>query len=175
MPPPAVSPLENVKVLDVGTYLAGPLACTHLANLGAEVVAVRRSDLSAPKAAREAAYKPAMRDALLERKRVVHLDFEHDRTAMLELIRSAHVFVTNFSATTLAKHGLDAASCAAVNPRLVHVSMPGFASADESATSPTAWESIIMASAGVFKDMGVNRQLLYAGPPRERPSCVWTS
>ena len=37
-----VSPLAHVTVLDLGTYIAGPLACTHLASLGANVIAVRR-------------------------------------------------------------------------------------------------------------------------------------
>ena len=44
------------------------------------------------------------------------------------------MLVTNFSAATLRKHGLDAASCTALNPALVHVWMPGFASADEQIT-----------------------------------------
>ena len=60
------------------------------------------------------------------------------------------------------KHGLDAASCAALNPALIHVWMPGFASADEQLDHPppVAWEAVLLASAGVFRDMGVNRQLL---------------
>ena len=35
-------PLAHVKVLEIGTFIAGPLACTHLAHLGAAVTAVRR-------------------------------------------------------------------------------------------------------------------------------------
>lgn len=72
------------------------------------------------------------------------------------------MLITNFSAATLRKHGFDATSCAALNPALIHVWMPGFASADEllDHPPPAAWEAVLLASAGVFRDMGVNRQLL---------------
>ena len=72
------------------------------------------------------------------------------------------MLITNFSAATLRKHGFDADSCAALNPALIHVWMPGFASADEELDHlpPAAWEAVLLASAGVFRDMGVNRQLL---------------
>ena len=35
------SPLATVTVLEIGTHLAGPLAATHLLDLGARVIAVR--------------------------------------------------------------------------------------------------------------------------------------
>ena len=72
------------------------------------------------------------------------------------------MLITNFSAATLRKHGFDADSCAALNPALIHVWMPGFASADQELDHPppAAWEAVLLASAGVFRDMGVNRQLL---------------
>ena len=37
-------PLEGVRVLELGTYLAAPLATLHLAGLGASVCAVVRPD-----------------------------------------------------------------------------------------------------------------------------------
>ena len=105
-----------------------------------------------------------MQEALVTNKRKVVLDFNcsKDLDRLRQLIHSADVLITNFSAATLEKFGLDAASCAALRPGLVYVWLPGFASADETLASapPAAWEAIIMASAGVFRDMGVNRQLM---------------
>ena len=59
----------------------------------------------------------------------------------------------------LARLGLGWDACRAVNPRLIYVSLPGYAEAD--ADVPLrAWDSVIMAETGVFRDMGLNRALL---------------
>ena len=61
----------------------------------------------------------------------------------------------------MARLGLDAETCAALNPRLVYVSLPGFASTEPDAArrGVAAWEGVVLADAGVFRDMGLNRQL----------------
>ena len=53
----------------------------------------------------------------------------------------------------------DATSCRRVRPGIVHCWLPGFAEADDEAPAP-AWEAVILASSGVFRDMGLNRRLL---------------
>ena len=55
--------------------------------------------------------------------------------------------------------GLDYETCKALNPNLIYVSIPGIASTDPESYI-AAYESIIMAKAGVFRDMGFNRQLM---------------
>ena len=167
-PPPATScdtpcdaPLAGVTVIDVGTFIAGPLAATHLAQLGATVIHVIRP-ASARGAREEAAFKPQMLAALRDKKQCVTIDLSSDRDALVDLLKTADVLITNYSAETLAKHGLDAASCMAVRPGLVHVWLSGFALSDTQLPSapPAAWEAILMASCGIFRDMGLNRQLL---------------
>ena len=81
------------------------------------------------------------------------------RSELHRLLQSADVVVTNFSAATLRRHGLDATSCRRVRPGIVHCWLPGFAEADDEAPAP-AWEAVILASSGVFRDMGLNRRLL---------------
>ena len=159
-PSTAVAPLKGVRVLCLGTYLAGPLTTTHLAQLGASVTAVERPD-DARGAKAEAAWRPSVRDALRANKVIVQLDLRttDGRLELHRLLQSADVVVTNFSAATLRRHGLDATSCRRVRPGIVHCWLPGFAEADDEAPAP-AWEAVILASSGVFRDMGLNRRLL---------------
>ena len=77
---------------------------------------------------RSAAFRTDAIDAALNAgKRLVALDLRTDagQMALKQRVVDADVLVTNFSAATLRKHGLDAASCAALNPTLIHVWMPG--------------------------------------------------
>lgn len=154
----SVMPLQGVRVIELGTLIAGPLTATHLANLGAEVTAIQR-----PAASLDTAYKPDMRKALQSGKRVlvIDLDKDSDRDTLQELLSEADILVTNFKEATLLKHGLDSAAVLASHPNLVHVWLPGFASADAELAEapPMAWEAIIMAASGIMRDMGVNRQL----------------
>lgn len=154
-------PLAGVEVLDVGTYIAGPLAATHLAHLGANVTCVRRPP-NARGAAQEALYRPHMHAALTRGKRVVTLDLPVERDRFVSLLKTADVIITNYPASCAARLGVDAQSCSRVRPEIIHIWMPGFASADDQLVTapPDAWEAVVMASAGVFRDMGVNRRLL---------------
>ena len=142
----AVAPLHGVRVLEVGTYLAASLAALHLTGLGAECVAVRRP-ATATGAAREAIFQPAAREALVAGKTVVTLDLttSQGQTRMARLVKASDVLITNLAPETLTKLGIDAASLASINPTLIHVSMPGFASGEtkdkmEVEVPPAAWE-----------------------------------
>ena len=163
--------LDGVSVLEIGTYLAAPLATLHLANLGASVCAIKRPIDSRGAREEEKWLGDALGAALTAGKTITPVDLrlDADKARLHMLLKTSHVLVTNFSASTLSKHGLDAEACAGINPRLIHVWLPGFASADdpppkawESAddSPPKAWEAVILAASGVFRDMGVNRQLL---------------
>ena len=51
-----------------------------------------------------------------------------------------------------------------VNPRLVYLSLPGFASDDAELRDVQAWEAVIGAVSGQFTDMGLNRVLMGVNP-----------
>ena len=125
-------PLEGVRVLDLSNVLAGPLASYELALLGAEVIKVERPGAGddtrqwgPPFAADGAA---AYFHACNRGKQSVAIDLESEdgRAQVRALAAEADVLIENFKVGGLAKYGLDHASLAKVNPRLIYCSITGF-------------------------------------------------
>ena len=144
-----------LRVVECGCFLAAPLLGRHLAGLGCDVVTILRPKTS--RGAREEAERMTeMWPELRRGKKCVELDLPTQVNEALELLKTADVLISNFASGVLDRLGLSVENCQSANPRIVIVHMPGFAhDAKEKAT-----ESIIMASSGVFVDMGLNRTLL---------------
>ena len=151
-------PLNGLKVLDLGQYIAGPAAAAMLADQGAEVV--RIDPPGGPR------WKSPAMDALNRRKRSILLDLKSDadRETARRLVAAADVLVENFRPGVMARLGLGWEACEEINPRLVYVSLPGFASTDPERAGLRAWESVIAAESGEFTDMGLNRILMGINP-----------
>ncbi len=129
-----MTPLGDLKVVELARILAGPWAGQLLADLGAEVIKVE-----APGGDDTRTWGPpfikngdeetaAYYHACNRGKRSVVIDFRTDdgRAELLELIRSADVLIENFKVGGLAKYGLDYDSLKAENPRLIYCSITGF-------------------------------------------------
>jgi crotonobetainyl-CoA:carnitine CoA-transferase CaiB-like acyl-CoA transferase len=150
--------LSELKVLDFGQYIAGPLAAMLFCDQGAAV-----THIDPPGGPRWA--DPAM--AILNRgKHSLELDLSRaeDRARALSLVAEADLLIENFRPGVMARLGLDAAACHAVNPGLVYLSLPGFASGDPEFRGVAAWEAIIGGAVGQFRDMGLNRVLMGVDP-----------
>jgi crotonobetainyl-CoA:carnitine CoA-transferase CaiB-like acyl-CoA transferase len=121
-------PLDGVRVLDFGQYVAGPMAATLLADAGAAVTRV------------EPPGGPWFTDpgnAYLLRGRaathVLDLKSAAGRSRALALVAEADVLIENFRPGVMARLGLDAATCQGLNRGLVYCSLPGFSELDERA------------------------------------------
>ena len=123
--------LAGVKVLDLTTSIAGPYAGQLLGDLGAEVLKVERP--SQPDDSR--AWGPPFLDgeslwflSVNRNKRGVAID--HGQAAghalLMRLVAQADVVILNLVGRIQKKLGLDAESLAAVNSKLIHVSVTGF-------------------------------------------------
>ncbi|MFI5981159.1 CaiB/BaiF CoA transferase family protein [Streptomyces sp. NPDC051555] len=126
----APGPLAGLRVLDLATLFAGPLAATMLGDFGADVLKVehpRRPDPSR-------GHGPAKDGIglwwkLLGRnKRTMTLDLSTPggREVLLRLAAGSDVIIENFRPGTLEKWGLGWAELSAVNPRLVLTRVTGF-------------------------------------------------
>ncbi len=129
------TPLAGLKVVELARILAGPWAGQVLADLGADVVKIESPAgddtrswgppfIENPDGTRDAAYFHAANRG----KRSVVADFTtpEGQALVRDLIADADVVIENFKVGGLAKYGLDYASLAAVNPRLVYCSITGF-------------------------------------------------
>jgi alpha-methylacyl-CoA racemase len=111
-------PLAGVKVIELGGIGPGPHAAMVLADLGADVVRVRRPG---------GLQMPAEDVDLLHRgKRVVDLDVKKDPQALLDLVAKADVLIDAFRPGTCERLGVGPDDCAAVNRRLIFARITGW-------------------------------------------------
>ncbi|MFF0202946.1 CaiB/BaiF CoA transferase family protein [Streptomyces sp. NPDC005017] len=139
-PAAAHAPLSGLRVLDVATLFAGPLAATMLGDFGAEVVKVehpRRPDPSRGHGPDKDGVGLWWK-MLGRNKRTITLDLSRPggRATLLRLAATADVVVENFRPGTLEKWDLGWPELSAVNPRLVLARVTGFGQFGPSAHRP---------------------------------------
>ena len=139
--PVRVKPLDGIRVLDVTQIVSGPTCAFALASLGAEVIRVEPpgGDVTwkvppsygpggvnrGPRGPRDVPLSPLRRQ---RGKRSVVIDLKRDegRELFERLVAISDVLVENSRAGGMARLGLDYATLAAVNPRLVYASISGY-------------------------------------------------
>ncbi|MGQ5226860.1 CaiB/BaiF CoA transferase family protein [Streptomyces sp. MN3] len=128
--PHAAPPLAGLRVLDLATLFAGPLAATLLGDFGADVVKVEHPRKPDP----SRGHGPSKDGVGLwwkvlgRNKRAITLDLSTPggRDTLLRLVRTADVVVENFRPGTLEKWDLGWPELSAANPRLVLARVTGF-------------------------------------------------
>jgi crotonobetainyl-CoA:carnitine CoA-transferase CaiB-like acyl-CoA transferase len=125
-------PLSGIRVVDFSRVLAGPLCARTLLDLGAEVIKIEppRPDVS------RFAFpgKPGMSGYYAQQnagKRNVSIDLNVPgaRELALRICDTADIVIENFRAGTLRFFGLDYATLAVRNPRLIYASVTGYGQA----------------------------------------------
>jgi len=136
----ATGPLDGIRVVDVSTILAGPLACQILGDFGAEVIKVEH-----PTAADGMRGHGPSKDGVplwwsevSRNKRTIGLSLSHPAGAaiFLRLAASADVIVENFRPGTLERWGIGPDELHAVNPGLVLLRVTGFGQTGPYAARP---------------------------------------
>jgi crotonobetainyl-CoA:carnitine CoA-transferase CaiB-like acyl-CoA transferase len=126
----ADTPLDGIRVLDVSTILAGPLACQLLGDFGAEVIKVEHPTHGDGMRGHghTKGGVPLWWKELSRNKRCVglYLGDEEARDVFLELVATADVMVENFRPGTLERWGLGFDRLREVNPRLILTRISGF-------------------------------------------------
>ncbi len=136
----ARKPLEGVRVVELGNYIAAPTAGRLLADFGAEVVKVERPGTGDElRRWRLAEGDTSMLYRTINRgKRSIVLDLrsEEGRAAVLALAAEADVVLENFRPGTLERWGIGPAALEAANPELVLVRISAFGQTGPMAARP---------------------------------------
>jgi len=170
-------PLSHLTILDLSRVLAGPWCTQILADLGATVIKIERpgsgDDTRAwgPPYLKDAAGRDTSEAAYYlccnRGKLSVAVDFTQPdgRRIVVDLARHADVLIENFKVGGLAKYGLDYASIAAVNPRLVYASITGFGQ-DGPYADRAGYDFIIQGMSGFMSVTGERDDLPGGGPQK---------
>ena len=122
-------PLAGIRVIELANFIAGPLAGTLLADMGADVIKVEP-----PKGDMGRATPPIRNGesvsfvALNRNKRSLVLDLKQPRAieVLRKLAGKSDVFLEAYRPGALDKLGLGSAQVKAINPRIVYTSVSGF-------------------------------------------------
>jgi crotonobetainyl-CoA:carnitine CoA-transferase CaiB-like acyl-CoA transferase len=125
------APLSGIRVLELGTLIAGPFAARLLSDLGAEVIKVEAPDRPDPMRAWGAVRHEGRSlwwPVQSRGKRLITLNLREERGQRLcrELVRHVDVLIENFRPGTMEKWNLGPEELEAINPRLVYARVSGF-------------------------------------------------
>lgn len=169
--------LAGIRVLDLSRVLAGPWCGQILADLGAEVIKIERpgtgddtrgwgppwmlneqgqssGEAAYYQSANRGKYSVAVDLASLEGQQLVRA-----------LAADSDVLIENYKAGSLARYGLDYATLAELNPRLVYCSITGFGQTGPRAAEP-GYDFIIQGMAGLMSITGERDDLPGGGPQK---------
>jgi crotonobetainyl-CoA:carnitine CoA-transferase CaiB-like acyl-CoA transferase len=146
-------PLEGVKVVDLTTVVVGPICTRTLADYGADVIKVEAPGGDLLRTMAEGSRHPGMSGKFINfnrNKRSIVLDLKKPdgHAALLRLIESADVFVSNVRPEALARARLDHASLASRNKRLIHCSILAFGRGGRYFNRP-AYDPVVQSLSGV--------------------------
>jgi len=170
-------PLTHLTVLDLSRVLAGPWCTQLLADLGATVLKIEKPGSGddtrswGPPFLKDAAGNDTTDAAYYlgcnRGKQSVAIDFTHPegRALVVDLARQADVLVENYKVGGLARYGLDYASLASVNRRLVYASITGFGQTGPYAAR-AGYDFIIQGMSGFMSVTGERDDLPGGGPQK---------
>jgi formyl-CoA transferase len=166
--------LDDLRVLDLTQYEAGPSCTQALAWLGAEVVKLEQPGFGDP--GRHFSHYEGEGDAVYflsfnanKRSLTLNLRSEEGKRIFLELLPQFDVLVENFSLGTMEKFGLGYETLKQIHPGLIYATVKGFGLTGPYAAFPS-FEMIAQAVGGSFSTTG-----LPGGPPMKAGPAIGDS
>jgi len=145
-------PLNNITVLEMGTFITGPAAGMLLADLGATVIKIEQPKVGDPfRAFRGALYSPHFQ-TYNRNKKSITLDtrLPEDLAVFDALLADADVFIQNFRPGVADKIGVSPSRLQTLNPRLVYASISGFGNEGPDRDRP-AFDTVAQAVSGFLR------------------------
>ena len=150
-------PLEGIRVIDLTSVLSGPFCTMMLGDAGADVIKVE-----SPSGDQSRTWGPPFWGdqgaeflAVNRNKRSIVLDLktEEGRRVLLDLCRTADVFVENYRRGVPERLGIDYETLRKINPRLIYCSISGFGDSGPR-REQAAYDSVMQAFVGIMHMTG---------------------
>ncbi|MBS0124472.1 CaiB/BaiF CoA transferase family protein [Thetidibacter halocola] len=144
--------LKDIRVVELGTYITGPAAGMHLADLGADVIKVERPGTGDPfRAFKGGLYSPHYQ-TYNRNKRSIALDTSkpEDRAVLHDLVSTADVFIQNFRPGVAEKLGAGEDDLRKFRPDLIYCAISGFGTSGPSRDRPT-YDTVAQAASGYLR------------------------
>jgi len=151
---PGGGPLHGIRVLDLGTVLAGPYAGQLLSSLGADVIKVET-----PKGdefrVRGYVVNRGQRDIALDLRDPAGYD------TFGQLVRGSDVVLDNFRPGVLGRLRVDLESLRAFNPDIVATSITGYGGTGPMGALP-GYDPVIQSLSGIMRAMGGDAEPVFS-------------
>lgn len=121
-------PLANLRVIEMGSLIAGPFCGQLMGDMGADVIKIEAPGEGDPMRKWGQGAKPAWWRVIARNKRSVALDLrkpEGQRIAR-DFAAKTDILIENFRPGTLEKWGMSPEALHAINPRLIIVRVSGY-------------------------------------------------
>ena len=158
------TPLQGIRVIEFGNFIAGPFCGMLLADMGAEVIKIEPLSGDLARAippiidGKSAAFMTLNRN-----KKSLALDLKSDngRSLTLEILKSANVIIENNRPGVMQRLGLGEEDVKKINNKIVYTSVSGFGQTGE-LKNRAGINLIIEALSGTLSVMGEKGEI----PPR---------
>ena len=144
--------LQDVRVLEQGTFITGPACGMLLGDLGADVIKIEQPGTGDPfRAFKGGLYSPHFQ-TYNRNKRSITLNTKNaaDRERLYELVRTADVYIQNFRPGVAEELGVGERKLRELNPRLIYCSISGFGATGPSAARPS-YDTVAQAASGYLR------------------------
>ncbi len=163
-------PLSGLRILDLTSVVAGPLATQMLGDMGADVIKIEAPEGDAPRHTGPAR-SPGMAALFMglnRSKRSLVLDLKHQtaRDALWRLIDGADAFVHSMRPQKIEKHGFGHETVCARNLRIVYAAIHGYREGGPYSRQP-AYDDVIQGQSGFASLMSE-----IVGEPRYAPTII---
>lgn len=141
--------LDGLRVLDLTSGIAGPMTTMLLGDNGADVVKIEppggdpARQLPGPHQLGYRVWQRGKRSACLD------LSNPDDKATLLALVRTADILVESYAPGEAAQLGIDYATLAALNPRLIYCSITGYGRDNPHSQRP-AVDALVQARTGLM-------------------------
>ena len=144
--------LRDFRVVELGTYITGPAAGMHLADLGADVIKVERPGTGDPfRAFKGGLYSPHYQ-TYNRNKRSIALDTKDpdDLKVFRDLVATADVFIQNFRPSVAEKLGVGEQALREINPGIIYCAITGFGTSGPYRDRPV-YDTVAQAASGYLR------------------------